>query len=172
RNGGYMVELYEIDGLTYAIEIKKIDKSFIANLNGKEYVIEARSFENGNLILSFGNETRKFSVLKDGKKRFVFHDSNVYEFLKKDVCGSYKKIKEEENELDGKIIAPMTAKIVKFLISAGEAIKSKQEIVILESMKMEYRIEAPFNSFVKRVNFNAGDTVNAGDILIELESES
>ena len=67
-----------------------------------------------------------------------------------------------------KINAPMPGKILKVAVSAGQAVKKGNVLVILEAMKMENEIVAPQDATVASVNVSAGDSVEAGVLLASL----
>ena len=50
----------------------------------------------------------------------------------------------------------------------GQAVKAGDNIVILESMKMEIPVVAPEDGTVASINVSAGDAVEAGDVLATL----
>jgi biotin carboxyl carrier protein len=54
-------------------------------------------------------------------------------------------------------------------IEAGAAVDAGEEILILESMKMEIPIEAPRAGVVVGVRLQKGDAVKEGDVLFLLE---
>lgn len=67
------------------------------------------------------------------------------------------------------IEANMAGSIWKILVGVGDKVEAGQEVVILESMKMEIPIAADTKGVVKKIVFNEGDFVNEGDTLIELD---
>jgi acetyl-CoA carboxylase biotin carboxyl carrier protein len=67
------------------------------------------------------------------------------------------------------ILASMAGNVWKVLVKAGERVEEGQDVMILESMKMEIPIEAETTGVVKVVNVNEGDFVNEGDIVVEVE---
>jgi acetyl-CoA carboxylase biotin carboxyl carrier protein len=65
--------------------------------------------------------------------------------------------------------AVMAGNVWKILVKPGDLVEDGQDVVILESMKMEIPIAADFGGIVKEVKVNEGDFVNEEDILIEFE---
>jgi len=55
------------------------------------------------------------------------------------------------------------------MVSPGEQITSGQDVVCLESMKMEVNVNAMESGKIKEVKVGIGDFVNEGDVLIVLE---
>ena len=66
------------------------------------------------------------------------------------------------------IRAPMTGRVVKVPGKAGNAVKANDVLVILEAMKMEYRLVAPRDGIVETVSCNVGDLVELGRTLVTL----
>jgi len=54
------------------------------------------------------------------------------------------------------------------MVQPGDRVTARQEVVILESMKMEVPIQAEKDGVVAAVRVKPGDFVNQGDLLIEL----
>lgn len=67
-----------------------------------------------------------------------------------------------------KVVASMAGSVWKVLVKPGDAVVEGQDVVILESMKMEIPIAAECNGTVKEVKVGEADFVNEGDVLIEL----
>ena len=72
----------------------------------------------------------------------------------------------------GSIEAPMPGRVVKILVSEGEAIELGAPVIIVEAMKMENELHAPVAGVVLRLAVSEGDTVDAGQVLVELEPTS
>ena len=66
------------------------------------------------------------------------------------------------------ISSTMAGNVWKIQVQVGDKIEEGQEVVILESMKMEIPIEAEASGTVKAIKVNEGDFVNEGDTIIEL----
>lgn len=65
--------------------------------------------------------------------------------------------------------ASMAGTVLNVLISEGDKVSSGQELVMLESMKMEIPVESTENGEITEVKVNTGDFVNEGDVLVVLK---
>lgn len=66
--------------------------------------------------------------------------------------------------------ASMAGSVWKIVASAGEDVESGQDIVILESMKMEIPISCETAGSIKEIKVNEGDFVNEGDVIAVIEA--
>ncbi|GAD14071.1 acetyl-CoA carboxylase biotin carboxyl carrier protein subunit [Geobacillus kaustophilus GBlys] len=54
-------------------------------------------------------------------------------------------------------------------MAVGDHVEEGQDVIILESMKMEIPIAAEASGVVKHIHVQEGDFVNEGDVLVEIE---
>jgi len=66
---------------------------------------------------------------------------------------------------DGALRAPMPGKIVATPAKAGDVVVKGQPVVVLEAMKMEHALVAPFDGVVEGVGVAIGDQVGADAVL-------
>lgn len=64
--------------------------------------------------------------------------------------------------------APMPGKILSVAVSAGQAVKKGETLLILEAMKMQNEIAAPHDAVVSEVRVSANQTVSTGDDMVVL----
>lgn len=67
------------------------------------------------------------------------------------------------------VTASLAGMVFKVLVSVGDTVEVGQEVVRLESMKMEIPIESEAGGVVREVTVKEGDFVNDGDPLIILD---
>ncbi|MFC5560320.1 acetyl-CoA carboxylase biotin carboxyl carrier protein subunit [Ureibacillus thermophilus] len=65
--------------------------------------------------------------------------------------------------------ANMAGSVWKIVVSEGEQVEEGQDVVILESMKMEIPIAAEASGVVKRILVQEGDFINVDDDILEIE---
>ncbi len=71
---------------------------------------------------------------------------------------------------DGALRAPMPGKIVATPAKAGDTVTKGQPIIVLEAMKMEHALTAPFDGVVGEIAFAVGDQVTADAVLARVEA--
>jgi acetyl/propionyl-CoA carboxylase alpha subunit len=67
------------------------------------------------------------------------------------------------------ITAPMPGTVIKVNVHAGATVQARDPLVVLEAMKMETPLVAPFDATVKTVHVEVGDRVANGAVLVELD---
>lgn len=67
------------------------------------------------------------------------------------------------------ITAPMPGTILAVNVSAGQAVKKGEVLMILEAMKMENEIMCPRDGVVASVNTSKGASVESGTLLCVLQ---
>lgn len=67
------------------------------------------------------------------------------------------------------IIAPMAGNVWKVVVTEGEKVHDGEDIIILESMKMEIPIRSEYTGTVKELKVAAGDFVNEGDVIAMID---
>lgn len=67
-----------------------------------------------------------------------------------------------------KVESPMPGTIVDIKVSAGQAVKAGDVLIVLEAMKMENEIKAPSDGTVASVNVDKGASVDTGSLLVTL----
>ena len=65
--------------------------------------------------------------------------------------------------------APMVGRIIEVLVEPGATVDEEDEVLVIESMKMQIPITAPRACTVREVRVSAGTTVQEGDVLLILE---
>ena len=67
-----------------------------------------------------------------------------------------------ETEGPAAVTAPMPGTVLRVLVAAGDRVEARQPLVVLEAMKMETPLLAPYDADVGAVHVEEGDTVAAG----------
>ena len=83
----------------------------------------------------------------------------------------FKKFMKEKPKLDidKVIIAPMPGTVKSVSVEVGQTIGEGMECCVLEAMKMQNSLKIGATGTIKTVHVKPGDTVQADQVLVELE---
>ncbi len=70
----------------------------------------------------------------------------------------------ERNEIG----SPLMGRLAAVLVEVGDVVEKDAPVFVIEAMKMETTITAPFKSTIGLVHLSAGELVEQGDLVIEL----
>jgi 3-methylcrotonyl-CoA carboxylase alpha subunit len=71
-------------------------------------------------------------------------------------------------ELSGRLTAPTPGRVVSIAVSTGQRVGANEPLIVLEAMKMEHVVEAPYAGVVTEVCVGVGDQVANGAALLTL----
>ena len=67
------------------------------------------------------------------------------------------------------ITCMMAGTVVEVLVKSGDDVSEGQDVIIIESMKMQLPVQSELAGKVKEVKVNSGDFVNEGDTIAVLD---
>ncbi|WP_271078630.1 acetyl/propionyl/methylcrotonyl-CoA carboxylase subunit alpha [Aurantiacibacter sp. MUD61] len=71
---------------------------------------------------------------------------------------------------DGDILAPMPGKVIAVDVAEGDAVTAGQRLMVLEAMKMEHALTAPFDGVVAELSASQGAQVQVEALLAKVEA--
>ncbi len=144
-------------------------KKYNFKLEGKDFNVEvdlslegtAQVIVNGkNFNIDIGQEKKesenKIEVSQDNSIKKIMNDSS-------------NQPQQPGPDVQGELKSLMPGKIIEVLVSQGQSVKLGEPVLKMESMKMEQVIVATSNGKIKKINVNAGDTVEVGLVMIVIE---
>lgn len=69
---------------------------------------------------------------------------------------------QSDKDQSGNLNAPMPGRVISVLVQEGQEVQAGSPLVILEAMKMEHTIRAPYSGIVEHIYFSTGDFVEEG----------
>ena len=68
------------------------------------------------------------------------------------------------------IVSEVTGKVWKIRVSVGDQVKESDEVLIVESMKMEIPVSSPENGRILQLLVKEGDSIEDGQVVAVLET--
>jgi len=155
---------YEHENHVYNLSVERRDNDFFVTYDNNEYTISVEEIKPGQLKIKLGNRIIKCVISEGEDNKFVFIDGDIFKVKRIELTGR-KKTKKKEGDLN----SPISGTIVDVKVKEGSKIKKDDVIMIIEAMKMEYLIRAPYNGTVKKVHFKSKDQIEIGQITAEIK---
>jgi 3-methylcrotonyl-CoA carboxylase alpha subunit len=83
----------------------------------------------------------------------------------------FAKAEAGAEEGDAAIRAPMNGRLVAIAVEEGDTVEAGQRLAVVEAMKMEHALVAPFAGVVRDLDANVGDQVEMGERIMWVEKE-
>ena len=155
--------------------IVEIDQEGQIIVNDQEYRVDFQQLSEGgilSLLLNYHSleaiveeRDQSWEVLIRGELYTVnVQDERAYRLAK--ARGITTEVTGEAN-----VISPMPGLIIEVPVEAGQLIKKGDQVIILESMKMENELRAPRDGIIKKVWVAKGASVEKNEILVTIGDE-
>ena len=104
-------------------------------------------------------------AIRQGDKLYLPYNGELYTVTAFDPIAAVATDNQQQSGLS----APMNGSIVRILVQAGDAVEVGATLVVLEAMKMEHSIRAPYAGTIKALYCAEAELVSEGLALVELE---
>jgi 3-methylcrotonyl-CoA carboxylase alpha subunit len=160
--GGARVERRSLllQGLPLSVRISYGEGPIALEVNGKTHWVEILSVENGVISALVDGERRKARFLRAG--RDVFADAEGHQLTLSEPTYASERISSTGS---GSIRAPMPGRILQLEAAAGAVVEAGARLLVMEAMKMEHVLRAPFAGRMADMLVREGDQVREGDVL-------
>jgi glutaconyl-CoA/methylmalonyl-CoA decarboxylase subunit gamma len=156
-----------------AVEVESLGNgSFRVRVGAREYSVDSASVSDGTRSLLI--EGRQFEVAvrrRDHGEYDVAHGAKQASVTVADPLTFKARVEGRVAGAAGRrrLSAYMPGRVVEVLVEAGARVTAGAGLVVLEAMKMENEIQAEEDCVIHEVLVEAGQAVESGDPLFEVE---
>jgi 3-methylcrotonyl-CoA carboxylase alpha subunit len=119
--------------------------------------------ESRTVDLSQNHAFAAANVVDFGDTMVVFDEGEAWPFTARTGGGSGGAVS------DGALLAPMPGKVIAVDVAQGDTVEKGQRLLVLEAMKMEHAMTAPFAGTVGELNVAVGSQVQVEAVLAKVE---
>ena len=122
------------------------------------------SFSPDHVAVTVEKTRLQARYLRDGERLHLWVAGAHWELLLED-----PRLKEfTTTATQGGLTTPLPGVVATVVAKVGQAVRAGEVLMVIEAMKMEHSISAPYDGTVKTIHFAPGDRVPEGSQLLEL----
>jgi len=163
-----IVELV-VEGETqvYSVGAEWVSSDGAAGAAPSRWGVRPVAHDAGVVRLEIDGLLHEAAVLVDLHRVQVAHHGHTFVFRRPDAFGPEHRAVAG----DGGVTAPMPGTVLKVEVDVGQSVEADQVLGVMEAMKMELALKAPFAGVVSRVDATVGTQVALGAELFHVERE-
>ena len=137
---------------------------------GSEFDVEIALGPDQRITVRHGNATYHPDLVEDHGVFHLLWESQSYTLEESQASGSEGYGSSQEGPHSASTVtAPLPGKLVELRVKEGDRVAAQQGVLVLEAMKMENLVVAPYAGVVRRVHVPEGTQVAKGAPLLDLE---
>lgn len=159
--------LAELQEQKYEINLERDGTRVLAEIDGRNYELEASEPESGVFLLKHDNRIYQIYVAPNNLVNLGRHQFEINLIDPKRLRGASGGAGQTDGTIEIKTAMP--GKVVRILVEQGAEVEKGDGVIVVEAMKMQNELKSPKDGIVREIRFSEGATVNAGDILAIIE---
>ena len=157
-----------VDGEPHTVEVERGSKGLEVRVDGARYAARVVG-SSGTADVRIGRsrhrvELRGTRILLDGLPHEVSVD------LDEAGAAGASGERGREGRVRHEVRPPMPGRVVRIAVAPGGRVRKGQPVAVLEAMKMQNEVPAPWDGVVVEVRAREGETVGPDDVIAVLES--
>jgi 3-methylcrotonyl-CoA carboxylase alpha subunit len=133
-------------------------------VEGQAFTLDVREAAPGTFVFHQGNRVETFHCVREGDDIHLFWRGVVYRLREE-----HERARTAHRAAESGLETPMPGRVIAVKVSPGQRVARGEELVVVESMKMENAVRAPREGTVKSVTAKVGDMASPGVVLVEME---
>jgi biotin carboxyl carrier protein len=164
----------EIDGRIRQVTVRRSGALFVVTVDGREHTVDAEWIDGHTLSLLMRDPgangrigSRDVTLAVDGATKQLVVRVGAAPIVVA-VNGRRRAGRKDDGARAGgpqRLVAPMPGKVLRVLVSRGDAVQARQPLVVIEAMKMENELRATAAGVVAELHAHEGQSVDAGALL-------
>ena len=155
-----------LSNLTRKIRVRRRAGGYAIEVDEQPFAVATHSETGNGIRLNIDGEISSALVLRYQDHCLVDINGERYALMAVQPFA----FEHAEESSGGRLTALMPGRIVKVMVSVGDAVASGQPLLIMEAMKMEHTIHSPREGKIEKVFYKADDIVAADAPLFAFEA--
>ena len=146
------------------VEVRETREGLSVIVDGAPFPMEVAETGPATFVLRSGARVESFHCVRRGDEVHLFWRGTAYRLREEGEAA-----RAAHRAAAGGLVAPMPGRVIAVKVAPGQRVARGEELLVVESMKMENAVRAPREGTVRSVAASVGDMVGQGAVLVELE---
>jgi biotin carboxyl carrier protein len=160
-----MKQIYNYQNKPFSIDLAQSGKVYTVSFGDRTISVELIRVDGERLDLLIDGVATSAYVSRDGIKRWVTVNGQTLLLTN---SGEARKSAGHSSHAANQLVAQMPGLVRAVTVSENDHVKKGQTLAVIEAMKMENKVAAPFDGLVKKLIIKVGQTVEREQVLLEL----
>ncbi len=169
-----MIFRYQHQNQTYTVQIERVSEDeYRVTVEDRVYQVQGSALSEHLWQFMIGSQKHTAHIAADRQRRWVQQEGRspvILETVEPQTAQSRRRNRGSAG--DARLNAQMPGQVVDVLVAVGDNVTEGQTLLILEAMKMEIRVTAPYDGSVQQVNVSKGEVVERDQPLIEIKAHT
>ena len=168
RNNPYRthIERFAVGNDEYVVELTPLSAdSYRVGIVGASHNVRWAAYEDHAVHLVVDDVRHKVTLAHDGDATWWAHsEAGTFALRWIDPLPSG----ETKSASAGSLRAPMPGNVIAVFVQPGQTVQNGEALMVMEAMKMEHRITAPYAGVVTTIYYETGQFAPLGAVLLAL----
>ena len=147
--------------------------NLVVQINGSDHLINVIDIKSDKFEFLFDNAfheikisevtSTELKIILDGQSMFLKKHAKLTEIIEK--SGAISSGATSQNTISSQI----PGRVISIAVNKGDAVKQGDNIVVLESMKMQVAIKSPRDGTVRDLKVKEGQSISRNDVVAILD---
>ena len=156
--------LYQLDDQVHQVDLLAVRERVELELGDQRISASFRRIDEFSIELDIGGQKHSVIAVQDDQQLYMHWRGRTWHL--RVMADSASQVNDQEGD---QVLAPMPGQVVETCVEPGDAIESGQQLLIIESMKLQTQINAPNKGRVIALEYVVGDSFEKGAMLVKLE---
>ncbi len=165
-----MKHAFRLGDEEFELGLSRAADGYRLHRDGRELAVLLSPGEEGGWVLRCGDAVDHLAVAVDGDRVWVHLNGETH-------CLEHEHPLQRlaemlEGAADDQLRATMPGSVVALHVATGDTVSKGQDVLVMESMKMETTLHAPRDGVIAAVHVEAGQTFDKDAVLVTLQSDT
>ncbi len=160
------MSVYRVGKTTYEVRLEPVDEArglWTLCVGEERIPVRVLHREGARWYLDLNGQQVVVDAQWEGTRGWVTHQGRTWQVERGPRAA--RRGESAAGSGDGTLRAPMPAQVRAVQVEEGQAVQAGQTLLLLEAMKMELRVQAPFDGVVHDLRIQPGDAVERDQVL-------